>query len=566
VRDVVAPDLDVLARHVTVKRARDSTARAVRIISFANFNPVVSKTPQSPTNAWCNEEDNDTGGRWAANARAVVHERTGTDESTGETSSVALAMGFAAKEQAHHIGVDTYAGETGEAASAYDDAEDGQLSGNGAVAGQADAAVADELSLRRRTARTTVFLSAAFTAREALSALNRARDQGARAIARRKSAWWSSWLRTARLPKDAPRVVTRVAKRSLVSIRQAIDTQHSMIVASIATQPPYGVDWIRDGAYINHALDTARRHAIVEAHNDRYADLQATATDKPRGQPATPSGNWAQNYYADGVAAGPLPYSIDETGFGIWTLWDHYVQTRDRDYLFEDGVYGAIQRAAHYLTDQPPFGCVDPTTNLQCVANEGDNENPSQTLVGAQAVWLGLDSAVRAAEVRGAPAEQNQADWRERRDELGAAIETHFFNQECNCFTEDPQTGGTLLWPVRFVVYGTPRADAQAEVNWRHMVAAMSGELDRGRYETKVLLGNAYAWAGRPAKIRQVKDGLDWVARVPTTPTGLLGEAWMEFPADSGQIVTMVAQPHATSHALFYLAALKAYGSERYRF
>jgi hypothetical protein len=267
------------------------------------------------------------------------------------------------------------------------------------------------------------------------------------------------------------------------------------------------------------------------------------------------------------VAGGPIPYSIDQTGYGIWTLWDHYAQSNDLDYLIQAAVYEAIQRAAHYLNETQPIGCKDPTNNLQCVANEGDNETPSQTLVGAQAVWLGLDAASKAATAKGGDvAIVNAETWATRRDEVAAAIEANFLDEECNCYTQDYEIGGALLWPVGFESYGSARSDAQAAVNYRHMTRVFNGGQTVGRLESKMLLGNAFAWAGT-SDLSKVKRGLGWVARVPTTDaTGILGEAWMLYPPETGRITTMVSQPHAPSHAMFYLAALKAYGARSYSF
>ncbi|MDQ3951696.1 MAG: hypothetical protein M3279_01850, partial [Actinomycetota bacterium] len=327
VRDVVAHDEDVLYRQVTVTRTERSRVRAVRVVGFANFNPVFTKTAQAPNQDWCSEEDNDSGATYERRPDVVLHARSGTDESTGSPSGVALTMGFAGRSDGHSIGIDTYGGATG--TSAYDDAEDGKLSGESAAPGQADAALLDQLGLgTRRIATTTLLIAAAVTPEESIALLERARDRSARAAMRRKARWWRAWLRGAALPKRAPRAVVAVAKRSLIALRQATDpaTRGSepggLIVASIATQPPLGLDWVRNGAYVNRALHEAGHPEMVERHDVRYADLQATATDPPRGGAATPSGNWAQNYYADGVVGGPVPYEVDQTGLGIWTLWD----------------------------------------------------------------------------------------------------------------------------------------------------------------------------------------------------------------------------------------------------
>ncbi|HWC14773.1 MAG TPA: hypothetical protein VG929_09270 [Actinomycetota bacterium] len=568
-RDLVAHEEDVLYRQLVVTRSKRSRVRKVRIISFANFNPVVSKTPQSPTNDWCEENDEDDGARYRRQLDAIVQERSGTDASTGNASGVAIAMGFRARSQAHQIGTDTYAGEI-EGRSAYDDASDGKLSGRNAAPGPVDAAIADQLALKRsRRAATTIVIATAFSRSETATVLRNARSTAYGKVRRAKNAWWRKWLRRAQLPRNAPNAVTDLAKRSLITLRQATDDARAMTVKSISTQPPYGVDSIREGASVNAALHRAGHPDMVAAHNVRYADLQASAGDPPQGGPVIPPGNWADSYYADGVDGGPLPYEIDDTGYGMWTLWDHYARTGDRAYLFERGstrIYEAIQRSAHYLSESPPFGCTDPTTGLHCPANEDGNPTATQTLVGAQAVWLGLGAAVLAADVRGTEVSaQNGAKWSTRREELGAAIDRYFFDEECNCYTRDHKTGGAFLWPVGYVPYGSGRAEAQAAVNYEHMDRIFSGETTSGSYESTMLLGNAYAWAGT-SNLRKVRRGLWWVASVATTDgTRLLGEAWMRYP-EGGPVTTMVAQPHAPSHALFYLAALKAYGAKPYSF
>ncbi|MGH2806545.1 MAG: hypothetical protein ACRDKT_04640 [Actinomycetota bacterium] len=563
VRDVVAHNRDALVRRVTVTRTPGSPIRDVRVLAFANFNPVFSKSPQQPYQDWCAEGRNDDGGSYDADADAVVSERSGFDESTGRSSSVALTMGFVARSDGHHVGIDSY--ETGGpgATSAYDDASDGDLTGGALAAGQADAALADDLDLTsHRSASTSVVIAAGATAAQALDRLDAQRGDVAQAAAGKRQ-WWRRWLSRAPLPRSAPAPVTRLAKRALISMRQATDPS-GLIVASIATQPPHGLDWVRNGAFVNRALTEAHHRALVTAHNIRYAELQATSVDRPTGGEATPPGNWSQNFYADGVVGGPIPYAIDQTGLGIWTLWDHYRFIESESYLLS--VYDEIQRAAQYLTDL----CRDPATGLHCVAPEGDNANPSQTLRGAQAVWLGLDSAARAARTKARLqsagrqiALQNAERWSARRDEIGDAIDDFFFDADCRCYSENHEIGGTLLWPVGFLERGTRRSDGQARVNQRALTRAISGNVDRGGREAMALLGNAYAWAGT-RRIRAVKRGLRWVAAVQTTDrTGLLGDAWMRFP-ENGPVTTMSAQPHTWNMAAFYLAALRAYGRVRW--
>lgn len=558
VRDVVAHDRDVLVRHVDLQRKPGSPAARTRVVAFVNFNPVFSKTQNSPTDDWCTEEDNDDGARFSRNTDAIVAERSGTDASTGEGSSVGLAMGFARPSTQHQVGSDVYA--TGdEGVSAYDDAEDGRLRGDRVVTGQSDAALSRNVS---PDGAVTLLFAAAPSGDAALDKLVAARRRSAGTFIRTKNAWWKRWQEGTRIP-DGPAPVVRLAKRALITVRQNT-ARSGLIVTSIATQAPLGLDWVRDGAYINRMLDSAGKSGVVTRHNVRYAGLQATTVDKPPGASSTPAGNWAQNHYSDGVAGGTIPYAIDTTGLGIWTLWDHFAHTGDRGYLLD--VYEAIQRAAHYLTDDPPLGCRDPATGLQCTANEGDNETPTRTLVGAQAAWLGLDAAARAATALNTETSLANAErWRTRRDELAAAIRANFFDQDCRCYSRDYRVGGTNLWPVGFERYDSGRSENQAEMNMRALARAMNDDRRRGGMESLAVLGNAYEWAGE-RKERKLERALRWIATTPTTQgTGLLGGAWMHYPKAGSPIVTMLSQPHAWAQAAYYLAAAKVYGTRRWR-
>ena len=97
--------------------------------------------------------------------------------------------------------------------------------------------------------------------------------------------------------------------------------------------------------------------------------------------------------YSDGVDGAPIPWEIDETGLGAWTLYDHYRYLRGaaaKKYLA--AVYPAIARAANFLTI-----CEDPTNGLQCTGQRGRQLHAQPDLHGAGPVVLGLRSAIAAA-------------------------------------------------------------------------------------------------------------------------------------------------------------------------
>ena len=360
----------------------------------------------------------------------------------------------------------------------------------------------------------------------------------------------------------ASRRVTEVAKRSLISVRMARAPETGAIVASVNTQGPYGEDWIRDGAFLNRMLDENGYTSLVTQHNLFYARIQASPTNPSA---IRPSGNWTMAAYADGIDGAPIPWEIDETGLGIWTLYDHSTFLHGpaaRAYL--DQVYPAIVRSADFLTL-----CEDPTNGMQCTANEDDNYTPSQSLHGAETVYLGLRSALAAAHAMG-DTDPRVGRWRARLGRLGAAIDRLYDpakgayregNSGGNAYNLDYSDGGWLLWPVHYRPYHDPTMRGERATVERAMRAALAAP--RGQYEAKALLGLAYS-SGGPRATARLRGTLDYLARALTTPTGFFGESWTRLPG--GRPLPVQDMPHVWEHALFYLAALRIDGARRYTF
>ena len=558
--DLAPPGGDAFVREIWVTRARRSPVRQASVTYFANFNPVASHVPLLPIGDWC-LPGSDQHAAYDAPAHAVVSSWSGTDQATGNATSVAVAFGFDRPDTAHQVGQDAYDPATGGSGGpdAFDQAPHG-LGGDDLADGQTTGALTRRLRFDRRgRAAERVVIAGGTDAGQALAALRTAsRTSFARELAAERSDWRAFLSRT-KLPAGAPRRVTEVAKRSLISVRLARAPETGAIVASANTQGPYGEDWIRDGAFINRLLDENGYTGLVTQHNLFYARIQASPENPSA---IRPSGNWTMAAYADGVDGAPIPWEIDETGLGLWTLYDHATFLRGpaaHDYLAQ--VYPAIVRSADFLTL-----CEDPTNGMQCTANEDDNYTPSQSLHGAEAVYLGLRSAIAAAKAMG-DTDARVGLWQARLDRLGAAIDRLYDpgtrsdgegSAGGNASNLDYSDGGWLLWPVQYKPYPDPTMRGEADAVARAMSASLAAP--RGQYEAKALLGLAYA--GRdPAALR---DTLAYMARALTTPTGLFGESWTRLP--DGRSLPVQDMPHVWEHALFYLAALKIDGARRYTF
>lgn len=642
VRDLVTredegdPELDALVRKVRVRKQGNADAETVKLLAYENLNLVVDKRPQYPVQDWCTEENNQDLATYDAGLDAIVHRKTGVDSSVGEERSVAVAMGFAGESAGHQVGGDAYESAAAPVASqgpfrdAYDDASTGTLSGNGSYAGQTTGTLSTELDFggggppdgvppigapakgappvetppeasdSDGVAEETVVFAAGAMPADAGEVLSTVRDRGFPRLRGEKEAWFEGLLGDAPLPDrdamadadvdaDALLKLCRRALATLVTITE--DTDNRAMVASIATQAPYGEDWVRDGAYFNLVLEVVGLDDWVGAHNRWYADIQQAAEDPEPTAANAPPGNWNMNYYGDGVAGGPIPFEIDETAYGVWTLWEHYDrldrtgQDRADDYL--EKVYPAIQRAGDYLVD-----CRDPETGLHCPSWEDDRFAPRRaTIVGAATVWLGLKSAKLAAREIG-----NDADrYATRQHEVGRAIDRELYGQVADL---DADAYGVkagfpmaeVVWPCGFTPYADPdtgeiqdtpvgatpdnpanpldhpRIQSHLDAVYDSIEPAFDAPAesvpDTGAYEAKGLISLAKARReASPGSLSDVNAGLDWLATDHATEdTHVMGEAWQVFgEGDDREVRSIISQPHAWEQILTYVCALEAF-------
>src|ERR1700737_3266699 len=103
------------------------------------------------------------------------------------------------------------------------------------------------------------------------------------------------------------------------------------IVASIARQPPYFLDWPRDGSFFQHALDVAGVLPWVSQRARWYSTIQrrmpttgvplitpVATTDPDTMDEQFPAFAWEMNYYSDGAIGGNIRFEIDNTALHVW--------------------------------------------------------------------------------------------------------------------------------------------------------------------------------------------------------------------------------------------------------
>ncbi len=458
-------------------------------------------------------------------------------------------------------------------ADALADAQDGELAGDGVAAGEVNGALRTPLRFEDDEALAFVVLGAgpdAATARAALAV-----DAGA--VPAEAQAALDAWLAGVALPQGASEAVRRVARRSMINLRVGTVAENGAIVASIARQAPYGLDWPRDGAFFNTALDAAGLHDLVTRRADLYLTWQrqtdARATPlvdpppppDPSGGPAVyPAGAWEMNYYADGAPGGTWRFEIDNTAFALWTLCAHAAWLPEAERApYLRARWGGIRAAADLLTRWR-----DPETGLHAPAQEDDNPAYTQTLHGAVTVAGSLALAARAARLAGEEADAGR--WAARAAEVREAIVTRFYDAEAGVFGGTPDvplnpgsapTGPTawLVWPMHVLPWDDPRVEAQLRADLDAVTPAIELRGEGGAYFLKNLAATALARGHDPAWRPRIEALLEQVAS-HATPTGHFGEVTL---VRDGRADQRVSTPHLWEGILFYLTAMALEAPER---
>jgi len=594
----ILPDRDVLVFRYELTSTRESPVSNPSLIFFENASPCLQKVPNLlAVSDWLLDFQNDFAALYDARNDLLVHYRPEAgkellsrlaplysspphtlpgmvervvdhlDEDFGP--GIYLAIGADRETSGHQVGLDssspceqsvpwTYFAE-----DAFLDAQDGTLSGSPTAACQANAALQFDLDLSSGSDTVTLYLAASGSwdgpdgARAVLE--NARRETGP---LDRTEQWWRDWISRARMPLTEDPQILGVAKRALISIKTATDRGTGAIVASVSTQPPYSLDWPRDGAFLNHILDRAGYHDMVSRHNRFYARVQRKESLlDAAGRTVAPAGTFATNYFADGMEGWPIPFEIDNAGLAAWTMAEHasFLHGEERSRYIRE-IWPAIRLTASELA-----ACRDPENGLQCFANEGDSLEKTQGLVGAVAVYL----ALRSAGELGREAESDPslpARWQSRAEELKQAVLDRFWNDEGFFETGFPYPRGFVswvIWPARLLPYSDPRMESHARQIFSFIEPHLRKETDYALYDAEAVSALAHIWKGDEPRMEQLRWALDILTReLPTRGTRHYSEVYTVETTVAGRVfVPRTAVPHVWSAGLVTLAAMEFLGT-----
>ncbi len=460
---------------------------------------------------------------------------------------------------------------------ALSDLSNGELSSSRISAAQTNGVLATPLEFIDNVATANVTMAFGATVGEARTALAAATAQSTDDRLAAAEAATHDALGGAALPDPAlGERVMRVAKRALVNLYVGRDREVGAIVASVARQPPYYLDWPRDGAFFSAALDVAGLEPWVTQRAHWMATLarqQPTRgnflltpdvpIDPDTGAEEFPAFAWEMNYFADGTTGGPIRFEIDNTALHIWSLalhTAHLDESKRADFV--EALWPSTRAALELL-----HRWRDETTGLPALANEDDNPELTSGLHSASTVYTAMVSGARLAMVIGETADAER--YLRAANELKAATLKHYYDESKGLLIpgagREPSPGSGpsawSVWPARMFARDDPRLESQLASDMGSVMPKLRGELEGGVYTAKPILSAALYGLDDGAK-QQARDALQLLAAAATPDTLHFGEVYVTSSKIGPTWSNRVAPPHIWEGILFYLAAMALTNAE----
>ncbi len=469
------------------------------------------------------------------------------------------------------------------AEDAYTDLQDGELNENPIAGAQANTAmrVPVEFGESGEQGEATLYFAFGETSSQAHDTLNWARDQGAESIEQSIVSADQQFVSDLWIPEEIDGGLRQFIKRAFLNLKVGTDRETGAIVASISRQPSYQLDWPRDGAFFNTALDLSGQHDLVSKRMDFYSDTIRDEQESPvpflnpqvpgwpdqPGKAEYPPDSWEMNYYADGMPGGNIRLEIDNTALLIWAYVAHvgHLPEGDREAYIE-GIWPTVERATNFVADWR-----DPETGLMWEANEDDNAGFTQGLQGASTSYLALVSAARLAEHQGES--ELAEEWAQRAGELHAATMHYMAVDEEHGFSDYQESGSAagrawLAWPTRFLPYDNSRLLDIVKSQVDSQAQKVRGEQGNFNYPTKAAISAAIALEEGEDRDKALEVAERLATEVANQNTWTIGESVVPVDEDDDgeneDFINAVSPPHLWSSVLVYVTAVAYHRPEEF--
>lgn len=314
----------------------------------------------------------------------------------------------------------------------YRDAEDGLLSKNSIEHGRVDSTIGVSVKVGPQGVGVFHYWLTVGHSIEEVKELNQFVMQNSPdAIMKSARDYWYAWVERNNWNfYGLGDTLISLFKQSQFLLRSHVD-KHGGVIASGDSdmlqggRDTYAYVWPRDSAYVATTLDW-----IGDRHSARQFFEFCNKS-------ITEGGYLMHKYRADGslgsswhgwlVDGKPqLPIQEDETALILWALWEHWLVSKDLDFI--ESIYNSfIKKAAIFLTSHrdPYSGLPKPSYNLW-------EEKFGVHTYTAATVYAGLKAAARFAEMLGK--ERSEHNFDRIAEEMREAIIKHLYNIENGTF------------------------------------------------------------------------------------------------------------------------------------
>lgn len=314
----------------------------------------------------------------------------------------------------------------------YRDAEDGVLSKNSIEHGRVDSTIGVTLRVGPQSVGLFHYWLAVGHSIEEVKSLNQFVIQNSPdAIIKSSRDYWYAWVERNNWNfYGLGDTLIDLFKKSQFILRSHVD-RHGGVIASGDSdmlqggRDTYAYVWPRDSAYVATTLDW-----IGDRHSARQFFEFCNKS-------ITEDGYLMHKYRADGslgsswhgwlVGGKPeLPIQEDETALILWALWEHWLVSKDLDFI--ESIYNSfIKKAAIFLASyrDPYSGLPKPSYNLW-------EEKFGVHTYTAATVYAGLKAAARFAEMLGK--ERSEHNFDRIAEDMREAIVKHLYNIEDGSF------------------------------------------------------------------------------------------------------------------------------------
>lgn len=379
--------------------------------------------------------------------------------------------------------------EFGDLAGTWMDAEDGRLSKNPVAQGSVDSTISLRATISGQSEKIIYYWIAVGRNLKEVSELNEiVTNNTPEKLIHGATEYYKAWVNKSQINfGDLTERIVKLFKQSLLILRTQIDNRGGIIASSDSdilrfNKDSYSYVWPRDGAFVAMGLDAAGYHHITQRFFKFCKEI--ITEDGFLFQKYNPDGSWGSTWHPwiSSNKKEQLPIQEDETALVIYSLWNHYEQLRDIEFvnpLYEP----LICKAADFLVEYR-----NSETNLPLPSYDLWEEKRGISTFTTSAVYGGLKAASNFAKIFGDT--KRAVEYTRAATEIKDALLKHLYDKETGIFLKmvKPIENGEFLKDrtVDSSVYGIfefgvlPADDLRVEKTMRTVESALWIKTDVG--------------------------------------------------------------------------------------